>query len=74
MLPFAFHKRLGASVFAASAVVAPELSAFSAKNIRPTAGFGLRYLLFPKKDIYLRFDIGFSKEGANFYVVNGEAF
>lgn len=74
MLPFAFHKRLGASVFAGSAVVAPDIEGFELRNIRPSAGFGLRYLLFPKKDIYIRLDIGFSKEGASFYVFNGEAF
>jgi hypothetical protein len=74
MLPFAFHKRLGASVFAGSAVVAPDIRGFQLKNIRPSAGFGLRYLLFPKKDIYLRMDIGFSREGSSFYVFNGEAF
>lgn len=74
MLPFAFHKRLGASVFAGSAVVAPKIGSFALRNVRASAGFGLRYLLFPKKDIYLRLDVGFAKDGANFYVLNGEAF
>ncbi|QNL51032.1 BamA/TamA family outer membrane protein [Olivibacter sp. SDN3] len=74
ILPFAFSKRLGASVFAAAGAVAPHFNAFEARNIKGTAGVGLRYLLFPKKDIYIRFDIGFTKEGANFYIFNGEAF
>lgn len=74
ILPFAFSKRLGASVFAAAGAVAPEFNSFAARNIKATAGVGLRYLLFPKKDIYIRFDVGFTKEGANFYIFNGEAF
>jgi hypothetical protein len=74
ILPFAFSKRLGAAIFAAAGVVAPEFNAFEARNIKGTAGLGLRYLLFPKKDIYIRFDVGFTKEGANFYIFNGEAY
>jgi len=74
MLPFAFHKRLGGSIFAASAVVAPKVSGLNLNKVRLSGGFGLRYLLFPKKDIYLRLDIGFSKEGSSFYILNGEAF
>ncbi|WP_228085021.1 BamA/TamA family outer membrane protein [Mucilaginibacter sp. JRF] len=74
MLPFAFHKRLGASVFAGAAVVGPRVGALSLRNVKPSGGFGLRYLLFPKKDIYLRFDIGFSPQGSSFYIFNGEAF
>lgn len=74
ILPFAFSKRLGASVFAAAGAVAPQFNDFQTRNIKATAGVGLRYLLFPKKDIYIRFDVGFTKEGANFYIFNGEAF
>lgn len=74
ILPFAFSKRLGAAVFAAAGAVAPQFNDFQARNIKATAGVGLRYLLFPKKDIYIRFDVGFTKEGANFYIFNGEAF
>jgi outer membrane protein assembly factor BamA len=74
MLPFAFHKRLGGSVFASTAMVAPKVSSFTTNNLKLAGGFGLRYLLFPKKDIYLRLDIGFSKEGSSFYILNGEAF
>ena len=44
------------------------------KNVLPTGGVGVRYLVFPKKDIFLRFDVGFTREGANFYVFSGEAF
>lgn len=74
MLPFAFHKRLGAALFAGTAVVGPKIGQMSTGNLRASAGVGLRYLLFPKKDIYLRFDVGFSSDGLSYYVFNGEAF
>lgn len=74
ILPFAFSKRLGAAVFASAGAVAPGLNAFQMRHTRVAGGFGLRYLLFPKKDIYLRFDLGFTKEGTNLYIFNGEAF
>ncbi|WP_221391198.1 BamA/TamA family outer membrane protein [Dyadobacter sp. NIV53] len=73
-LPFKFSKRIGGTVFAAAAVVAPRVHEFSWKHIRPSGGVGLRYLLFPKKDIFLRLDVGFTKEGPGFYLFTGEAF
>ncbi|GHE49142.1 BamA/TamA family outer membrane protein [Sphingobacterium griseoflavum] len=74
ILPFAFSKRLGAAAFASAGAVSPTWSGFQARHLRVAGGMGIRYLLFPKKDIYLRFDVGFTKEGANFYIFNGEAF
>ncbi|PRD49418.1 BamA/TamA family outer membrane protein [Sphingobacterium haloxyli] len=74
MLPLWFSKRLGAAVFASAGTVAPALNKFEARHMRYAGGIGLRYLLFPKKDIYLRFDLGFTNEGANLYIFNGEAF
>ncbi|MCF2447695.1 BamA/TamA family outer membrane protein [Dyadobacter sp. CY345] len=73
-LPFRFSKRFGGTVFAAAAVVAPKINEFSWKHIRPSGGVGLRYLLFPKKDIFLRMDVGFTKEGPGIYLFTGEAF
>jgi hypothetical protein len=43
-------------------------------NLKLAAGAGLRYLLFPKKDIFMRLDVGATKEGLGFYVMTGEAF
>lgn len=74
MLPFSFSKRIGAAVFGGAAVVAPKLNHIHARNMRYSGGLGLRYLLFPKKDIFLRFDIGFTTEGSSFYIYSGEAF
>ncbi|MBC7933970.1 MAG: BamA/TamA family outer membrane protein [Rhizobacter sp.] len=73
-LPFPFSKRIGAAAFVSAGSVAPAIRDFSAKNILPSAGIGLRYLVFPKKDIFLRFDVGFTKEGPAFYIYTGEAF
>lgn len=74
MLPFWFSKRLGASVFAATGAVAPKFNAFQLRNAQTAYGIGLRYLLFPNKDIYIRFDLAFTREGSNLYIFNGEAF
>jgi hypothetical protein len=73
-LPFPFSKRLGGAGFVAAGMVAPELGAFSLAEIKPSAGVGLRYLLFPKKDIFVRLDVGFTPEGPGFYFFTGEAF
>ncbi|MES2734639.1 MAG: BamA/TamA family outer membrane protein [Bacteroidota bacterium] len=73
-LPFPFSKRVGGAAFLAVGSVAPRLGEFQARNILPSGGVGLRYLLFPKKDIFLRFDVGFTREGVNFYIFTGEAF
>jgi len=73
-LPFGFSKRLGGAVFVASGIVAPTVKDLSLGNLLPSGGFGLRFLAFPKKDIFLRFDVGFTKEGPAFYIFSGEAF
>ncbi|RXK83770.1 BamA/TamA family outer membrane protein [Filimonas effusa] len=74
MLPFSFSKRWGATVFAGTAAVAPQVGALQLNQAQWSAGAGLRYLLFRKKDIFLRFDVGMTKEGPAFYFFTGEAF
>ena len=74
MLPLSFSKRIGAVVFASSAVVAPNIENLKVNNLKLAGGAGLRYLLFPKKDIFVRFDVGVTKEGFGFYFFTGEAF
>jgi hypothetical protein len=73
-LPFSFSKRLGGTVFAAAGAVSPRYRDFSLADIKPTGGVGLRYYLFPKKDIFLRFDLGVTPGGIGFYIFTGEAF
>jgi hypothetical protein len=74
MLPLSFSKRIGAVLFGGTAVVAPSIGSFQANNMKLAAGGGIRYLLFPKKDIYIRMDVGLTKEGPGFYFFTGEAF
>lgn len=73
-LPFSFSRRIGGTVFASAGMVAPRLGELNFKLVRYTGGVGLRYLLFPKKDIFLRMDMGLTNEGPGFYIMTGEAF
>lgn len=73
-LPLGFSKRLGAAVFAGGATVFPDFKNASINKIVWSTGAGLRFLLFPKKDIFTRFDVAFTQEGSGFYLFIGEAF
>ncbi|MFN5889742.1 MAG: BamA/TamA family outer membrane protein [Bacteroidota bacterium] len=70
-LPFGFSKRLGGAVFAGVGSISSTLPT---ANYKLTGGVGLRYLLFPKKDIFTRLDVGFEKYGYGIYFYIGEAF
>ncbi len=73
-LPFPFSKRIGGVAFLGVGAVAPQLQALDVADLRVAGGAGLRFLLFPKKDIFLRFDLGITREGTGFYIFTGEAF
>lgn len=73
-LPLGFTKRIGFTVFAGVATVFDEFSNISANNIVASGGAGLRFLLFPKKDIWTRLDFAVTGEGNGVYVFIGEAF
>lgn len=73
-LPFPFSKRFGAAGFVGMGTVSPTLSALSVRHLRWAAGAGMRYLIFPQKDIFVRLDAGFTAEGVSFYIFTGEAF
>lgn len=73
-LPFGFSKRWGGTLFAGLGTVAPSLDAIRLNQVRWAAGFGLRFLFFQKKDVYLRGDLGFTREGTGLYFSLGEAF
>lgn len=66
--------RFGLVGFVGNAVVASHLSSVTIKNVRTTAGAGLRFLLDKERKINLRVDYGFSKESSGFYLTIGEAF
>ena len=70
-LPFPFSKRLGGAAFAGVASVSSSLNFNKAFW---TAGGGLRYLIFPKRDIFTRLDFGINPDGFGVYLFIGEAF
>ncbi len=74
ILPFAFSKRWGASVFLATGQVYGDDYGFNWDLFLPTGGAGIRYLIFPEKDIYTRIDVSFTEEGRGVYFFIGEAF
>ena len=73
-LPLNFTKRFGAALFAGAGTVFNDRSQLVLKKFVWSAGGGLRFLLFPKKDIFTRFDVAFTEEGRGFYIFIGEAF
>jgi len=74
ILPFEFSKRWGASVFLAAGQVYGDNYGFNWDLFLPTGGAGIRYLIFPEKDIYTRIDVSFTEEGRGVYFFIGEAF
>jgi Omp85 superfamily domain len=73
-LPFPFSKYLGGAVFAGLGTVAPSFGDLSFGQVKWSGGAGIRYLIFPKKDIFVRLDVGFTRESTGFYIFTGESF
>lgn len=73
-LPFRFTKRLGLATFISTGTVYNRLDNLYLKNFLVAGGAGIRYLLFPKKDVFVRADAAFTNEGPGFYIYIGEAF
>lgn len=73
-IPFNFTDRIGAAVFAGAGSVFNQVNDLEASDFVVSGGGGLRFLLFPKKDIWTRLDFAFTKEGTGFYLFVGEAF
>ena len=74
-LPFfdsGFWRRFGASLFVAAGTVFSDQPRRS--DVVVAGGAGLRFLLFPDKDTYTRFDVAFTEEDPTFYLFIGEAF
>ena len=74
MLPFSFSKRFGSTIFASAGLVSNSIASSKATNIVYAGGMGIRFLLFPKKDIWTRLDFAFTEEGNGIYLYIGEAF
>ncbi|MEL6186217.1 MAG: BamA/TamA family outer membrane protein [Myxococcota bacterium] len=76
-LPFftdPFWRRFGASLFVATGVVFPGPDLPPVSDFVVAGGGGLRFLLFPDKDVYTRGDFAVTEEGTAFYLLIGEAF
>ena len=70
-LPFTSGTRWGGAVFAAMGTVFPQ---WTMERFVWAIGLGPRFLLFPQKDIFTRFDVAFTEEGPGFYFYIGESF
>ncbi len=73
-LPLGFTNRWGAAIFAGAGSVFNKPDKVNAKDFVWSAGGGLRFLVFPKKDVFSRLDVAFTQEGPGFYIFIGEAF
>lgn len=73
-LPLGFTKRIGAAIFGGTGTIFNKVNQINTKSLIWSGGAGLRFLIFPKKDIYTRFDYSFTREGGGFYLFIGEAF
>jgi hypothetical protein len=65
-------ERWRAVAFAGIGTVAPE--AFDWGRSLPSIGFGVRWVVAPKNDLSLRFDVAWGRGDSEFYVGIGEAF
>ncbi len=73
-LPLPFSRRWGAATFIGAGTVARRPAAFQLNKLKIAGGAGVRFLIFPEKDIFTRFDVAFSEDGPAFYFFIGEAF
>jgi len=73
-LPFKFTDRIGLAVFAGAGSVFDEVDNLNVSNLVFSAGAGLRFLIFPQKDIWTRIDFAVTEESVGYYFFIGEAF
>lgn len=73
-LPFRNVKRWGAAFFMGTGTVFSDNDPLAASNLVWAGGAGLRFLIFPEKDIFTRLDVALTREGPGFYIFIGEAF
>lgn len=76
MLPLklGFSDRIGATIFGGVGDVFNDWNELNVRNIKWSAGFGARFLLFQQKDVYLRVDYAITPDENGFYISVGEAF
>ena len=73
-LPFPFSRRFGGAAFLGVGGVSPSVRKIDLGDWVVAGGGGVRFLLFPGKDIFTRFDVAFTTEGVGYYFFIGEAF
>lgn len=66
--------RFGMTAFAGLGEVAPAFDAFSADDVLPSAGVGLRFTLAARNHVNLRVDYAWGKRSNALYISVGEAF
>ena len=69
-----FYRRFGLVVFGGLGDVSEEFNSFDFSDVKPSYGFGLRYMILPKRKVNLRLDFGFGKETQGIYINITEAF
>lgn len=68
------NKIYGVVLFAGTGEVASTINSFSASQLKPNAGAGIRMTLDRKERLNLRVDMGFGQNTSNLYVSVAEAF
>ncbi|MFD2247130.1 BamA/TamA family outer membrane protein [Pontibacter ruber] len=71
---FPLFWRLGMAAFAGAGDVFEKPSDVTFSTLKYSVGSGLRYALNPQQKLNIRADVGYGREGVNFYIVIGEAF
>ena len=66
--------KFGMVAFGGVGNVAKDFQVYDFNNIKIAGGTGLRYLINKYERVNIRFDVGFTNEGMNFYLNVGEAF
>ena len=66
--------RVGGVVFAGLGQVAPDYSSFHADNLLPSGGLEVRFRLTEKNRMNYRIDVGWGRNGVQFYFAISEAF
>jgi len=66
--------RFGAVAFAGAGDVASTMSRFNLRDLKPSYGFGIRYVFNPDEKLSLRLDFGFGRNTSGVYITAAEAF
>ena len=71
---FPIFWKFGGAAFAGVGNVGPTLQRFALSSIKPSYGFGLRYVIDPVEKMCIRIDVGFGRGTSGLYVTANEAF